>query len=77
MFTHISPKLCKLFGIQIQNIKRQITSNYTHKHQNHFLKVDCLSQSYQISHVSQRLMIAPPPAMGNPHCNQQNLQLDR
>ena len=78
MFTHISPKLCKLFGIQIQNIKRQITSNYTHKHQNHFLKVDCLSQSYQISHVSQRLMTAPPPpAMGNPHCNQQNLQLDR
>ena len=61
MLTHISPKLCKLFSIQIQNIKRHITSNYTHKHQNHFLKVDCLSQSYQISHVSQRLMPAPPP----------------
>ena len=79
MFTHISPKLCKLFSIQIQNIKRHITSNYTHKHQNHFLKVMIVFRNHIKFHVSQRLIPAapPPPTMGNPHCNQQNLQLDR
>jgi len=53
--SHLS-KLCKLFSIQIQNIKqnikRHITSNYTHKHQNHFLKVMIVFRNHIKCHMS-------------------------
>ena len=56
--SHLS-KLCKLFGIKIQNIKRHIGSKLNSL-------TSALSQSYQMSHVTQRCTPPPPPQRGIP-----------